>query len=581
MATEKSRPNHKEPSWFARLIPLLQWAPQYERGWLRPDLIAGLTVTALVVPKALGYAGIAGVPIQYGLYAAAAGAILYALFGTSRQISTGPSSALAAVAASAVLVTGVSGDEDAVALVAAITLVTGVLFLLLALFKMGWISQFLSKAVITGFLFGAAIEVVIGELSKITGTSAEGSNVWQKLFSWIQSLPDTDGTTLLVGLVSLVVIFGLRFVAPRVPGALVLVIAGLIASAAFGLGARGLSMVGDVPRGLPSLALPDLKFVTENLAVILTAAVGLLLIGFSQSAGDARAFAAKHKYLVDINQESVAQGMSNVGSGLVQGIPVSTSLSASSLNDTSGAKTPVASLATGALIILTLLFLAPLFSGLPKAVLAALIIDAVVMGMMDLPEVRRLFRVARVDFYIAVAAILGVLSAGVLAGVMIGIALSILWLIYISVTPHMHVLGREPGTRVFRGVDDHPDCETYPGLLVLRFDAGLFFASADALVDRLIELHHQADPKLHTVVLDFEGVNFVDSQGADTLAGILELASSRDIELRLTQVKTDVKEVLRRDGVIDRLGESHIYGNVYEATADKIPDAPGPPAGSD
>ena len=417
------RPNQLVPGRVARLIPLLQWAPRYERQWLRADLIAGLTVTALVVPKALGYAGIARVPIQYGLYAAAAGAILYAIFGTSRQISTGPSSALAAVAASAVLVTGLSGDEDAVALVSAITLVTGVLFLLLALLKMGWISQFLSKAVITGFLFGAAIEVVIGELPKITGTSVEGSNSWQKLASWIRGLPDTDGTTLLVGLLSLVLIFGLRRVAPRIPGALVLVITGLVASAAFGLGDRGLALVGDVPSGLPSLALPRLEFVMANLPVIAAASVGLLLIGFSQSAGDARAFAAKHKYRVDINQESVAQGISNVGAGLVQGIPDSTSLSASSLNDTSGAKTPVASLVTGALTILTLLVLAPLFSGLPKAVLAAIIIEAVVMGMMDLPEMRRLFRVARVDFWIAVAAILGVLSSGVLAGVMIGILL--------------------------------------------------------------------------------------------------------------------------------------------------------------
>ena len=578
---EESRENQGEPSWFARFIPLLGWAPGYKRGWLRPDLIAGLTVTALVVPKALGYAGIAGVPIQYGLYAAAAGAILYALFGTSRQISTGPSSALAAVAASAVLVAGVSGDQDTVALVAVITLFTGVLFLLLALLKMGWISQFLSKAVITGFLFGAAIEVVIGELPKITGTTAGGSNAWQKLFNWIQSLPETDGATLLVGLASLVLIFGLRFVAPRVPGALVLVIAGLTASAVLGLGDRGLALVGDVPRGLPSLALPDLDFVLDNLQVIVSAAVGLLLIGFSQSAGDARAFAAKHKYRVDINQESVAQGISNVGSGLVQGIPVSTSLSASSLNDTSGAKTPVASLTTGALIILTLLFLAPLFSDLPKAVLAAIIIDAVVFGMMDVAEMRHLRRVVRVDFWIAVAAILGVLSAGVLAGVIIGIGLSILWLFYISVTPHMHVLGREPGTQVFQGVDDHPDYETYPGLLVLRFDAGLFFASADALADRLIELYHEADPELHTVVLDFEGINFIDSQGSDTLAELIKLANSRDIEMRLTRVKTDVKEVLQRAGIVDLLGESHIYGNVYEATANQVPDSPGPQTGTE
>jgi SulP family sulfate permease len=204
-----------------------------------------------------------------------------------------------------------------------------------------------------------------------------------------------------------------------------------------------------------------------------------------------------------------------------------------------------------------------------------------VMGMMDLPEMRRLHRVARVDFWIAVASILGVLSSGVLAGVIIGILLSILWLIYISVTPQMQVLGRQPGTQVFRGVDDHADYETYPGLLVLRFDAGLFFASADALEERLVELYYAADPKPHTVVLDFEGVNFIDSQGADKMAELVELATSRDIELRLARVKTNVLELLRRDGVVERVGEDRIYGNVYEAAADQLPGTPVPLADSD
>jgi SulP family sulfate permease len=294
--TATSQSTRTEPRGISRYIPILQWAPQYKRRWLRLDLIAGLTVGALVVPKSLGYAGIAGVPIQHGLYAAAAGAILYAFFGTSRQIATGPSSALAAVAAGAVISAGVGGSEEAVTLVAAITFVTGILFLLLALFRMGWISQFLSKAVITGFLFGAAIQVVIGELPKITGTSIEGSNSWQKLFSWLQSVPETDLATLVVGVISLVLIFGLRFAVPKIPGALVLVIGGLLASAILGLGDLGVALVGEVPSGLPSLALPDLQFIIDNLAVIGAAAVGLLLIGFSQSAGDARAFASKHKY---------------------------------------------------------------------------------------------------------------------------------------------------------------------------------------------------------------------------------------------------------------------------------------------
>ena len=219
--------------------------------------------------------------------------------------------------------------------------------------------------------------------------------------------------------------------------------------------------------------------------------------------------------------------MANVGSGVVQGIPVSTSLSASSLNDNSGAKTPVSSLTTGVLVILTLLFLAPLLSGLPKAVLAAIIIDAVVFGMMDVKEMRRLRHIARVDFWIAIAAILGVLSAGVLVGVLIGIVLSIGWLIYVSAEPNMPVLGRKSGTQVFRSVDEYPDSETYPGLLVLRFDAGLFFASADALEDRIRELALQADPSLHTVVLDFEGVNFIDSQGSDKVAELVDVDSKK------------------------------------------------------
>lgn len=559
-----------KPTGIARFVPILRWAPRYQRRWFRPDLVAGLTVAALVVPKSLGYAGIAGVPVEYGLYAAAAGALIYALFGTSRQIATGPSSALAAVAGGAVIAAGVSGD-DAVMLVASITLATGILFLLLALFKMGWISQFLSKAVITGFLFGAAIQVVIGELPKITGTEADGSNSWQELFSWIESLPDTDSLTLMVGITALVVIFGLRFAAPRVPGALVLVVLGLVASAVLGLGDRGVALVGDVPRGLPSLALPDIEFVIDNIATILTASVALLLIGFSQSAGDARAFASKHRYRIDINQESVAQGMANLGSGLVQGIPVSTSLSASSLNDESGAKTPVASLTTGALIVLTLLLLAPLFSDLPTAVLAALIIEAVVMGMMNVPAMKRLYRVKRFDFWIAIAAILGVLSAGVMFGVVIGVVLSIGWLIYVAAVPTTPVLGHKAGTQVFRDVDEYPDSVTYPGLLVLRFDAGLFFVSADALTDELREQALQADPQLHTVVIDFEGVNFIDSQGSGTVFEIVDVAMSNDLEVRLARVKPDVLEVLRADRVIDRMGESNVFGNVFEAAADQIP----------
>src|SRR3954470_2806889 len=495
---------------LAGVLPVVEWLPRYDRRRLRGDLAAGIAVTALIVPKDLGYAGIAGVPLQNGLYAAAAGAIIYALFCTSRQISTGPSSSLAAVAGGAVVVTGLAGGEAA-ALVAAIAIATGLLFLAMAVLRLGWISHFLSKAVVTGFLAGAAVDVVIGELPKLTGTDADGKNSWRELGSWIGSLGDVHGTTVLVGVLSLGLILGLRFVRPAIPGALVLVAVGILAAHVFDLEAHGVAVVGDVPSGLPAPELPSSDLVKEHIATIGIAAIALLLIGFSQTAGDARAFAARHKYAIDVDQESVAQGMANAGAGVFQGMPVSTSLSASSLNESAGARTPLASLVTGALVLLTLLVLAPLFSTLPKAVLAAIIIDAVIFGMIDIGELRRYYRVARVDFWIAVAAILGVLSAGVLAGVVIGVVLSLGWLIYVATSPRMPVLGRQPGSQVFRDLDENPGDETFPGTAVLRLDSGLFFATAEAIDDRIRAVIRESEPPLHALVLDLEGVDFVDS----------------------------------------------------------------------
>jgi high affinity sulfate transporter 1 len=556
------------------LVPIVGWLRSYDRRWLRGDLIAGVTVAALIVPKNLGYAGIAGIPLQNGLYAAAAGAILYAVFGTSRQISTGPSSGLAAVAASAVVAAKLTGTANVATFVATITLASGVLFLLLAVLKMGWIAQFLSRAVVTGFLFGAAIDVVIGELPKLTGTDTSGSNPIQELRSWFGSLADVSVSTLIVGAVSLLVVFGLRMVAPRIPGALVLVVGGLLASKIFDLGAHGVALVGEVPRGLPTPALPSWQLITHHASTIALAVVALVLIGFSQTAGDSRSFAAKHHYHIDINQESVAQGMANAGAGLFQGMPVSTSLSASSLNDHSGARTGLASLTSGVIVLLTLLVLAPLFSSLPKPVLAALIIEAVVMGMMDVPELRRLAKVQRFDFWIAIAAIMGTLLFGVLAGVMIGIGLSLLWLISVATRPPMPLLGRQSGTQVFRELDEYPADEQFRGVVVLRMDGGLFFATSDALEDRVREVAISTSG-ITGIVLDCEGIDFIDSQGSAKMREILELTEHAGVTLHLARVKPTVYALLARDGVTDRIGTERIHGNVYRAVEAEMTHAKG------
>jgi anti-anti-sigma factor len=445
---------------------------------------------------------------------------------------------------------------------------------------MGWVAQFLSRAVVTGFLFGAAIDVVIGALPKLTGTEVTGSNPIQELWSWLGTLDEAHQATVGVGVIALVVVFGLKAVAPQVPGALVLVVGGLASAALFDLGAKGVALVGDVPRGLPTLQVPDGQLMWDHVGTVALAAVALVLIGFSQTAGDARAFAAKHRYQIDINQESVAQSLANIGAGLFNGMPVSTSLSASSLNDHSGARTGLASLTSGVTVLLTLLFLAPLFSILPKPVLAALIIEAVVMGMMNVPEMRRLARVQKVDFWIAVAAIMGTLIFGVLAGVIIGIGLSLLWLVRVATHPEMPSLGREPGTQVFRETDGHPGDEVVPGVAVIRFDGGLFFATADALEDRLRDVI-QSTPQLTGIVLDCGGINFVDSQGAAKMADIVSLVRESGVNLRLTRLKPAVRAVLERDGVIELIGAGKIHGNIYravqaeQAAPQKEPDEPG------
>ena len=565
-----------------RVVPIVGWLRSYDRRWLRGDLIAGVAVAALIVPKNLGYAGIAGIPVQNGLYAAAAGAILYPVFGTSRQISTGPSSGLAAVAASAVAAAGVTGVQDVASFVALITLASGALFLLLAVFKMGWIAQFLSRAVVTGFLFGAAIDVVIGELPKLTGTEVSGANPLQELWSWLGTLGDVDRATVLVGGAALVVVFGLRMVAPRSPGALVLVVGGLSTSWLLDLGARGVALVGEVPRGLPTPVVPDAQLLGDHPSTIALAAVALVLIGFSQTAGDSRSFAAKHRYRIDIDQESVAQGMANVGAGVFQGMPVSTSLSASSLNDHAGARTGLASLTSGVVVLLTLLLLAPLFSDLPKSVLAALIIEAVVMGMMDLPEMRRLARVQRFDFWIAIAAIAGTLLFGVLAGVVIGIGLSLLWLISVATRPPMPLLGRVPGTQVFRDLEENPEDDRFPGVVALRLDGGLFFATSDALEDRIREVA-LSSPEITGIVLDCEGIDFIDSQGSAKMHEILDLTEQAGVTLRLARLKSAVRDLLRRDDFLDRLGDDKVHASVYEAveTQNMAARSPGPEAGPD
>ncbi len=555
----------EKPRSIARFLPILTWLPQYERSWLKDDVIAGLSVWALMVPTSLGYAALSGVPVQNGLYAAAAGMIVFALFTTSKQLVQGPGSSTAPVLGAAVVSIAAAGSQDAVAIATAIVLVAGLLFVIMAFLKMGWIAEFLSAAVLTGFIFGVAINVVSGELFKVTGTEKSGSNTWQKLWNWAASIPDANRTTVVVGVVALIVLFVLKFVAPKVPAELVAVVLGIVATAAFALGDHGVALIAEVPRGLPSPSIPDLNLILDNWETVIGAAVGLVLIGFSVTTAGVRQYATKHNYRVDINEELLAQGMSNVSSSIFQGVFNNGSLSKSPVNDGAGAKSQVASLAQAGFIILTLLFLAPIFSKLPEAVLGAIIIEAVTLGMMNVGEMKRLVLVKPYEFGAALAALLGVMTFGIIQGVFIGVGISIVWLVAVSALPYIPELGRKPGTDAFYDLERHDECETIPGLKILRFDGGLFFVNADALADRLRQIRVETPAGLDGVILSMEGVNFIDTEGSDVLVAIAQAGIDHDIELYLARVKPQVVDVLQRDGLFELVDRDHVHDNIEAA----------------
>ncbi len=555
----------EKPGLLARYVPILHWLPHYNKTWLSGDIVAGLSVWALMVPQCLGFAAICGVPVQYGLYAAAIALIVYAFFASSRHVVTGPSSTIAAVTGAAVLSVAKAGSSEAIALVAAITMLAGFLYIILSVLRMGWVSNFLAESVLVGFVFGIGIDVAVGQLKHVSGTHVTGESVWQKLASWIASLPQTSMTTLVVGVVALVILFVLKIYAPRVPGAFVTLVLGIGASAIFDLSAQDVAVVGTVPRGLPIPALPDISLITKNFGLILSGAIGVLLVGFSESLAAARQYASKYHYEIDINQEMLAQGMANFTSGLFQGINVAGSLSKSSVNDASGAKSEMASLAQGVFVILTLLFLAPLFADLPEAVLGAIVIEAVIFGLMDVKALKRIYRLNRTEFWVGTIALLGVLTFGTLKGVLIGLLLSLIVLIARSSRPDIPVLGRWPGTKVFHRLSENPDSETYPGLVIIRFDGPLYFATANALRDKVREVTTDVTPPVTMVLIDMEGVNYLDLEGCDMLNEITKNMKGVGVEIHLARVKHEVMELLAKDGVDEIMGREHIHNKVFEA----------------
>ena len=521
----------------------------YERSWLRGDLIAGLTVCAILVPQALAYASIARVSPVVGLYAAPGALLLYAALGSSRVLVVGPMAASAALSAATVADLVGPGDERFAAFTAALALAAGLAALVAGLLRLGFLADFISGPVLKGLIIGLALTIIIGQLPKLFGIAPGSGDFFEQAWHLVTHLGDTQGTALLVGTLSLAVIVGLRRRAPGVPGPLVAVTGAIAAVKAFGLDVR---TVGSIASGLPTLGLPDVGL--GDSARLAGGAVGVMLIAFTEGLGAAKTFAADRDPRIDANRELIALGGANLAAGLSSGMVVSGSLSKTAVNASAGARTQVSGLLAAALTVVVLLFLTAPFADLPEATLAAVVIAAVV----DLVDVRALIElydtytkrlgrqfgwVARPDFLAALAALLGVTIFGTLPGLFIGIGASLLLLVYRASRPYVAVLGHTPGPDgAYHDVERHEDARSPDGVVILRVESGLYFANAENVRSRILEVG--VAPRVRAVILDAETIPFVDVSAARMLVSAHAQLQTRGVRLVVARAVGQVRDVI-------------------------------------
>jgi high affinity sulfate transporter 1 len=554
---------------LASFVPILQWLPKYDRSWLTADVIAGLTLWGLAVPEAMAYAGIAGLLPQAGLYTLLAALLVYAIFGTSRHLVVQATSATAALLASSVAAALVataaanaSDPETYQAYASAFVLVTGLVFLVAGLAKLGFITQFLSKPVMDGFVTGLAIFVAVGQLNKLFGVPKPEGNTVEKLLGIIKELPQANWATFAVGAIALAVLFLLPRWNRKIPAGLIVLFGAIALSAALDLhGKYGVEIVGTLPQGLPTLALPVVPF-TTYLAMVLPA-IGVLLVAFSEALGVANEFAEKHGYEVNANQELNAHAAANLVSTLFGGMIAAGSMSASAVKEGAGGRSQMTNLVTWGITIVTVLFLTPLFTTLPEAVLAALIIHAV-WHIIASRKLQKLRRVAPVEFWFGMLALAGVLFVDVLQGMIIGVVASLLFVIYRSSRPHISSLGRAPDSPgAYTDLTRHPENVPVPGVLIVRPDAPLWYANALTFRDRVKAMIAEARPE--AVVLDAAAQDTLDLTTAEMLRGLLRELHAAGIAVYFADVHAPVLAEGRRAGLIDVIGEDHLFPTVDAA----------------
>ncbi|WP_245242781.1 SulP family inorganic anion transporter [Natronococcus sp. JC468] len=543
---------------LSSILPVLEWLPQYGTSWLRADIIAGITVAAAVVPEGLAYASLANLPPETGLYAGLMAAIAYLFLGTSRQVMVGPTSALAILLASGVGVVAGGNSASYVSLVTVTTILVGVFAVLAWVFRLGFLVNFISGSVLTGFSAGAALYILSTQLNKLFGIEGSGSGAFfeETFFGRIwytgTHLAEANPETVAVGVAGIaLLVLGERYL-PHAPNTLFVVVLSIVLMSVTNLQAEGVEIVGSIPSGLPSLTVPAVPSV-ETLGSLIPVAAALFLLSYVEGISAVETFARRHDYRTDANQELLADGGANLAAGFGGGFAVGGSMSRSALNDAVGGKTQLTNAVVALVLVVVLLFLTDAFTNLPETVLAAIVIVAVT-GLIDASAIRQLYRVSKSEFTIAMSALLGVLTVGMLWGVFVGVVLSLLVAISRVSRPLTHELGRLDGTDHFVALDLYPAATTITDVFVYRVEAELFYANADTVRTDLLERLENRDSDVELVVFDLTSSSTVDFGAAQMLEKLEGTLESRGIDLRFAGAESEVVQILETTGLAADVG---------------------------
>jgi len=553
--------------WIVSYLPILQWLPQYKWGqWLTPDIIAGLTTWGVVIPTVIASASLAGMPPETGIYTVLAALLAYAIFGTGKQTVASSTQASAVMLASTVLLFTPADQAGYLVVAAAAVFIVGALFFLMGILKLGFVANFISRPVLEGFISGLAIYILIKQVPKLLGFHGEGETAVDQLIYLFNNLGKTNFVAMAVGLVSLALFFVIPKISARIPAGLVILALGIIVTTLFGLAAYGMPITGKVPSGLPVFSLPQIKL--SDLGTMVPAALGIVLVLFSEGLGAAKAIASKHGDEINPDQEMVAYGFANMGSSVLGGLPVGGSLSQSAANDGAGAKTPLALIIAAAISLITVIWLTPLFTNLPGAVLAALIMYAMIHAI-KIREMVIFFKIQKAEFLFGMVALVGVLFLDVLPGLLIAVILSLLVIVFWASRPHVSVLGRMPGVQgSYRDITNHPEAKPIPGLLIYRLAGPVWYANASLFASSLKTLVAESDPKPSEIILDMSANYSIDITTIETIEKLTEEFDAKKIEIVAAEVHKPVKEVGLRSGLAKWVGQGRIFETVDAAVED-------------